>query len=56
MRCPGARQDHGREPDAHPGAALLEELHADPADAGMVDVAGFDAAAPAMIADFNRAR
>lgn len=29
---------------------------ADPADAGMLDVVGFDAAAPAMIADFVRTR
>ena len=29
---------------------------ADPADAGMLDVVGFDAAAPAVIADFVRTR
>jgi len=27
---------------------------ADPSDAGMLDVVGFDAAAPALIADFAR--
>ena len=27
---------------------------ADPSDAGMLDVAGFDAAAPSLIADFSR--
>jgi 60 kDa SS-A/Ro ribonucleoprotein len=27
---------------------------ADPADAGMLDLAGFDAAAPALLADFSR--
>jgi 60 kDa SS-A/Ro ribonucleoprotein len=36
------------------GMTATEFTIADPSDAGMLDVVGFDAAAPAVMADFSR--